>query len=67
MQPNDFVFDQTYKLALKNGASEKAARYRAQLCIDEYKKNKMRAGKKNMSTGDLILKHAKEAAKDKVK
>lgn len=41
MNPCDFVFNQIYKGAMRQGATEKAARYHAGEGLADYNKSKM--------------------------
>ena len=61
MQPNDFVYMQIYKGAMKAGATERAAKDHAVMGLNEYKSN--RFGQKKVS--GLIDWHIKQAKKKK--
>lgn len=60
MMPNDFVFDQIYKGALKAGATERHSHNNAMLGLDDYKKHKL--GAKKVSS--LIETRIKTAVKE---
>jgi hypothetical protein len=59
MQPNDFVFSQIYKGALKSGATERFAHRHAVMGLEDYKKSKIAT-----KVSKLIEQRIKDAIKD---
>lgn len=61
MTPNDFVYLQIFKGALKSGSSERIAKEEAVLGLEEYKKSKI--GKSVSVLIDFRIKNAKRRSK----
>ena len=56
MQPRDYVYDQIFKGAMAAGASERNAKDRACMGLDDFKKNRFK------KVADLIGDRIKKAA-----
>jgi hypothetical protein len=57
MNNNDFIYDQIYKGALKEGAHENSAKNAATFGLSEYKKNRFKSIKVLI---DTMIKNAKK-------